>query len=74
LCRYFLARAADSTTLSVRSGVDWVFPRHGAFGRSLRLCGGGGSAPLWLRNVVARATFGLKYGGAVYTLSSVDPP
>lgn len=57
-----LARAADSTTLSVRSDVDWVFPRHGAFGKSLRLCGGGGSAPLWLRNLVARATFRLKFG------------
>ena len=57
-----LARAADSTTLSVRSDVDWVFPRHGAFGKSLRLCGGGDSAPLWLRNLLARATFRLKYG------------
>ena len=57
-----LARAADSTTMSVRSDVDWVFPRHGAFGKSMRLCGGGGSAPLWLRNLMARATFRLKYG------------
>lgn len=57
-----LARCADSTTLSVRDDVDWVFPRHGAFGRSLRLCGGGGMKPLWLRNLLARATFKLKYG------------
>lgn len=57
-----LARAADSTTMSVRSDVDWVFPRHGMFGQSLRLCGAGGSAPLWLRNAAARLTFALKFG------------
>ena len=57
-----LARAADSTTMSVRSNVDWVFPRHGMFGQSLRLCGAGGSAPLWLRNAAARLTFALKFG------------
>ena len=57
-----LARAADSTTMSVRSDVDWVFPRHGMFGQSLRLCGAGGSAPLWFRNAAARLTFALKFG------------
>jgi ubiquinone/menaquinone biosynthesis C-methylase UbiE len=48
--------------MSVRGDVDWVFPRHGAFGKSLRLCGGGGDAPLWLRNVFARLMFRMKYG------------
>lgn len=57
-----LARAASSTTMSLRSDPDWVFPRHGAFGKSLRLCGAGGSKPLWLRNLLARGTFRLKYG------------
>ena len=57
-----LARAADSCVMSCRSDPDWVFPRHGAFGESLRLCGSGGASPLWLRNLVARCTFRLKYG------------
>jgi hypothetical protein len=57
-----LARAADSTTMSIRGDPDWVFPRHGAFGESLRLCGGGDDAPLWVRNLRARATFRLKHG------------
>ena len=57
-----LARAADSTMMSIRGDVDWVFPRHGAFGESLRLCGGGADAPLWMRNLAARATFRMKYG------------
>ena len=57
-----LARAADSTMMSIRGDVDWVFPRHGAFGESLRLCGGGDDAPLWVRNLAARATFRLKHG------------
>ena len=57
-----LARAADSTTMSIRGDVDWVFPRHGAFGQSLRLCGGGDDKPLWVRNLAARATFRLKHG------------
>ena len=56
-----LARAADSTVMSIRGDVDWVFPRHGAFGESLRLCGGD-DAPLWVRNLAARATFRLKHG------------
>jgi cation diffusion facilitator CzcD-associated flavoprotein CzcO len=50
-----LARAADSTTMSIRGDPDWVFPRHGAFGESLRLCGGGDDAPLWVRNLRARS-------------------
>lgn len=57
-----LARAADSTVMSIRGDVDWVFPRHGAFGESLRLCGGGDDAPLWVRNLAARAMFRLKHG------------
>ena len=70
-----LARAADRVTMSVRSDPDWVFPRHGAFGRSLRLCGGGGNAPLWLRNLRARLMFKLKYGALQrYNLEPKNPP
>jgi cation diffusion facilitator CzcD-associated flavoprotein CzcO/SAM-dependent methyltransferase len=70
-----LARVSKSTTVCYRSDPDWVWTRHGAFGKSLRLCGAGASAPLWLRNLFARVSFKLKVGSlSKHGLKPSNPP
>eukprot|EP01025_Chloroclados_australasicus_P056014 TRINITY_DN6881_c0_g1_i4.p1 TRINITY_DN6881_c0_g1~~TRINITY_DN6881_c0_g1_i4.p1 ORF type:complete len:717 (+),score=45.89 TRINITY_DN6881_c0_g1_i4:189-2339(+) len=57
-----LARTAESVTMCIRGDAEWVFPRRGLFGQSLRMCGGGGYSPTWWRNLMCRMLFMLKYG------------